>query len=501
MKHQHVRCFLTFAFITLFSHSSSAIPKTRNRLSRGSSISVQDYSDFLTSPDESFTCGFYGVGTNDFWFSIWFTKSIDRAVVWTANRDRPVNGLGSRLSLRRDGAMVLTDDDGTAVWGTTVNSRADTAVLLDSGNLVLKDKRGKVLWQSFDIPTHTLLPNQPFTKSKKLISTLGKGTFGTGYFSFSFDNDNVLKLMFDGPDTSSLYWPDPDYNVFAGGRTNYNSTRVAVLDELGNFFSSDKLQFTASDAGSSAKRRLTMDYDGNLRLYSLESTTGLWVVTWEAMTELCKVHGICGRNGICINTPQPKCSCPPGYEVADTSDWKEGCKPMFNRLYLRSQQVKFVQIEQVDFYGFDLNYSEPTTFENCTNLCLDDIRCEGFSYRIKEAKCFTKSALFNGYKSPNFPGSMYIRLPHSVKTSLPVNLNASNTCRKNVTKVVPSMYGSTARRVKWVYMYGFAFAIGALEVLFIASAWWLLFRRHSAAAPTEDGYHIISSQFRKFRYD
>ncbi|TQD94486.1 hypothetical protein C1H46_019907 [Malus baccata] len=503
MKHQHVRCLLTFAFITLFSHSSSAIPKTRNRLSRGSSISVQDDSDFLTSTDESFTCGFYGVGTNAFWFSIWFAKSIDRAVVWTANRDRPVNGLGSRLSLRRDGAMVLTDVDGTAVWGTEVNSsssRADTAVLLDSGNLVLKDKRAKVLWQSFDFPTHTLLPNQPFIKSKKLISTLGKGTFGTGYFSFSFDNDNVLKLMFDGPDTSSLYWPDPDYNVFAGGRTNYNSSRVAVLDELGNFLSSDELQFTASDAGSSAKRRLTMDYDGNLRLYSLESTTGLWVVTWEAMTELCKVHGICGRNGICINTPQPKCSCAPGYEVADTSDWKEGCKPMFNRSYLRSQQVKFVQIEQVDFYGFDLNYSERTTFENCTNLCLDDFRCEGFSYRITEAKCFTKSALFNGYKSPNFPGSMYIRLPLSVKTSLPVNLNASNTCRKNVTKVVPSMYGSTARRVKWVYMYWFAFAIGALEVLFIASAWWLLFRRHSAAAPTEDGYHIISSQFRKFRY-
>ncbi|XP_068318739.1 putative receptor protein kinase ZmPK1 [Pyrus communis] len=503
MKHQHVRCFLTFAFITLFSLSSSAIPKTRNRLSRGSSLSVQDDSDFLTSPDESFTCGFYGVGTNAFWFSIWFTKSVDRTVVWTANRDRPVNGLGSRLSLGRDGAMVLTDVDGTAVWGPPVNSsssRADTAVLLDSGNLVLRDKRGKVLWQSFDFPTHTLLPNQPFTKSKKLISTLGKGTFGTGYFSFSFDNDNVLKLMFDGPDTSSLYWPDPDYNVFASGRTSYNSSRVAVLDDLGKFSSSDELQFGASDAGSSAKRRLTMDYDGNLRLYSLESVTGLWVVTWAAMTEPCKVRGICGRNGICIYTPQQKCSCPPGYEVADTSDWKEGCKPMFNRSYLRSQQVKFVQIEQVDFYGFDLNYTESTSFQNCTKLCLDDFRCEGFSYRITEAKCYTKGALFNGYKSPNFPGSMYIRLPLSVKTSLPVNLNASNTCRKNVTKVVPLMYGSTARRVKWVYMYWFAFAIGALEVLFIASAWWLLFRRHSAAAPKEDGYHIISSQFRKFRY-
>ncbi|KAM2625214.1 hypothetical protein TB1_032099 [Malus domestica] len=147
--------------------------------------------------------------------------------------------------------MVLTDVDGTSVWETTANStssRVETTVLMDSGNLVLRDKQGKVLWQIFDFPTHIFLPNQPLTKSKKMISTLGKSTFGTGYFSFSFDNDNVLKLMFDDPDTSSF----------------------------------DKMQFRAFDAGSSAKMRLTMDYDGNLKLYSLESVTGLWVVTWEA---------------------------------------------------------------------------------------------------------------------------------------------------------------------------------------------------------------------------
>ncbi|KAM1271784.1 hypothetical protein ACFX2I_032659 [Malus domestica] len=449
---------------------------------------------------------FFLTGTNAYWFSIWFTKSRDRTVFWTANKDRPVNRLGSRISLRRDGAMVLTDVDGTSVWETTANSstRAETTVLMDSGNLVLRDKQGKVRWQSFDFPTHTLLPNQLFTKSKKLISTLGKDTFGTGYFSFYFDNDNVLKLMFDGPDTSSLYWPDPDYDTYDNDRRNYNSSKAAVLDDLGNFFSSDELQFSASDAGSSAKRRLTMDYDGNLRLYSLESATGFWVVTWEAMTELCKVHGICGRNGICINTPQPKCSCPPGYGVADTSDWKKGCKPMFNRSYSRSQQVKFMQIEHVDFYGYDFNYSELTSLKNCRNFCLDDFRCKAFTYKkTGKGECFTKSALFNGYKSPNFIGSTYIKVPLSVETSLPVNLKASDTCRKNLLRVVvgsPSMYGNTVKRVRWVYLYSFVFAVGALEVLFIASASWLLFRRHSAATPTEDGYHVISSQFRKFRY-
>ncbi|TQD94482.1 hypothetical protein C1H46_019903 [Malus baccata] len=104
-----------------------------------------------------------------------------------------------------------------------------------------------------------------------MISISGKGTFGTCYFSFSFDNDNVLKLMFDDPDTSSLYWPGPDYTVFVSGRTNYNSSRVAVLDELRTFSSSDKLQFRAFDVGSSAKMWLMIDYVGNLKLYSLKS--------------------------------------------------------------------------------------------------------------------------------------------------------------------------------------------------------------------------------------
>ncbi|BBH06188.1 S-locus lectin protein kinase family protein [Prunus dulcis] len=290
-----------------------------------------------------------------------------------------IEDLKSRSLLRKDGSLVLTDVDGATVWQTSTNSSSldvGEQSFWNSGNLVLKDAHGKILWQSFDFPTDTLLPNQPFTKSKKLISTLGRGTFGTGYFSFYFDNDNVLKLMYDGPDISSLYWPDPDYSVFLNGRTNYNSSRIAVLDDSGNFLSSDKLQFSASDMGVGVKRRLTMDYDGNLRLYSLNSLTGFWVITWEAMAELCKVHGICGRNGICIYTPQPKCSCPPGYDVVDTSNLNKGCKPKFNLTCSQSQQVKFVQIQQVDFYGLI------STIANPFHLTI----AENFAWRIAGAK-------------------------------------------------------------------------------------------------------------------
>lgn len=402
--------------------------------------------------------------------------------------------------------MVLADIDGSTVWETnTTSTDVDRAELLDTGNLVLKDPHGKILWQSFDFPTDTLLPDQPFTKSKKLVSTLGRGSYYSGYFSFYFDNDNVLRLMYDGPDISSLYWPDLDYSLFQNGRTNYNSSRFAILDEMGSFLSSDKLQFSATDMGFGVKRRLSMDYDGNLRLYSLNNLTGLWVISWEALIEQCKVHGICGRNGICVYTPEPKCSCPPGYEVTDPTNWNKGCKPKFNLTCSESQQVKFVKIPQVDFYGFDLNYSQEISIDSCRKICLDDCLCEAFSYRLAgEGLCYTKSALFNGYKSPNFPGSIYLKLPASLETTEPNRLNGTNPiCGFNKSKIViqsPSMYDTSAKRMRWVYFYWFVSAIGAIEVLFVVLGWWFLFRNGVPDSVGDHGYRTIASQFRRFSY-
>lgn len=324
--------------------------------------------------------------------------------------------------------MVLRDVDGSLVWKTDLNStttnHVERAELLNSGNLVLKDPQGNILWQSFHFPTDTLLPNQLFTKGMKLVSNkLGRGNFGSGYYSLYFDN-NVLRLMFDDPDTSSIYWPDPGMNVYQNGRADYNSSRIAVFDEIGNFLSSDQLKFSAGDMGLGPKRRLTIDYDGNLRLYSLNATAGFWLVTWEALIQSCTVHGICGRNAICVYTPEPKCSYPPGYEMLNKGNWNEGCKPKFNLTC--SEPVKFVEIRNMDFYGFDLNYSESTTFDHCKNLCTGDCRCQAFLYKLggQMALCYTKGVLFNGYKSPNQWGNMFLKLPVSADSSLRTLIHA-----------------------------------------------------------------------------
>ncbi|KAI8013811.1 putative receptor protein kinase ZmPK1 [Camellia lanceoleosa] len=390
--------------------------------------------------------------------------------------------------------MVLTDVDGSMAWQTNTSSTdVDRAELLETGNLVLKNSSGNILWQSFDFPTDTLLPFQTFTKSMKLISGLRNGSFASGYFSLYFDNDNVLRLIYDGPEISSLYWPNPDLNVYQNERTNYNSSRIAVLDDMGVFLSSDRLQFSASDMGFGVKRRLTMDYDGNLRLYSL-NLTGMWVVSWEALTQPCNVHGLCGRNGVCVYAPEPKCSCPPGYEVSDPSDWNQGCKPKFNLSCSNSQQMKFVELPYTDYYGFDLNYSPSISIQGCRNLCLDDCHCQAFSYRLTgQGVCYTKSALFNGYQSPSFPGKIYLKLPVNVEAlgeSEQTIYNSSKlVCRSTDAEVVvgfTSMYDMAGKRAKWVYLYAFASAIGAIEILIFVTG-WVFFRRHDLPDTLEDG--------------
>ncbi|KAJ6362962.1 hypothetical protein OIU78_003201 [Salix suchowensis] len=224
---------------------------------------------------------------------------------------------------------------------------------------------------------------------------------------------------------------------------------------MGHFVSSDQFQFIASDMGMSRiERRLTMDYDGNLRLYSLNNDTGLWVTSWEALSQLCNVHGVCGRYAICVNTPEPKCSCPPGYEITEPRNWNKGCKPLFNETLFQSQRVKFVELPHVDYYGFDLNFSESTSIDSCMNLCLGDDRCKAFSYRLNgDRRCYTKSELFNGYQSPAFEGKIYLKFPVTVETSQLAILNGTDpVCQSDGSKTVigsPSMYNINTKRMRW----------------------------------------------------
>ncbi|XP_040381833.1 receptor-like serine/threonine-protein kinase SD1-8 [Oryza brachyantha] len=122
----------------------------------------------LVSPADIFRLGLFPAVNRSRWFlGIWFTVSPD-TVVWVANRDRPLSSPSGVLAISAArGGLVLLDGAGneTVVWSSSNSSAAAAGVvavvqaeLLDTGNLVVRDKDGNVLWQSFEHPTNTFLP-------------------------------------------------------------------------------------------------------------------------------------------------------------------------------------------------------------------------------------------------------------------------------------------------------------------------------------------------------
>ena len=178
-----------------------------------------------------------------------------------------------------------------------------------------------------------------------LTSKTSQHDYASGNYKLFFDNDNVLRLLFEGPTMTSLYWPDP-WVTDPGKLTErdpYNTSRHAILHDSGHFQSSDNFTFFATDFGVLTHRWLTLDSDGNLRLYSLKKMNGTWdwVVTWKVSSQPCRIHGICGPNSLYStdHVSGRRCSCLPGFKVKDHTDCSYGREPEFSLLLQQKRSV------------------------------------------------------------------------------------------------------------------------------------------------------------------
>ncbi|KAM0902136.1 hypothetical protein ACQ4PT_019496 [Festuca glaucescens] len=482
-------------------------------LSPGSSLSVEHSSDVLYSPDGTFTCGFYQVSPNSSVFSIWFSNSSEKTVVWSANPLHPVYTWGSKLMLNSDGSMVLRDHSGQIVWTNNVSSSAaHQARLLDSGNLVVKGKGGSILWESFASPTDTLLPRQSINATMKLVSA--NRALVPGHYSFHFDDQYLVSLFDDEKDLSFIYWPDPSRTIWEKLRIPFNSSTSGALDTLGHFLASDNATFTAADWGPGILRRLTLDSDGNLRLYSLDKVQRTWSVTWMAFPQLCKVRGLCGRNGICVYTPVPACVCAPGYQVVDPSDRSKGCSPKFN-ITCDAQKVRFVELPNTDFLGYDLGAHHFVSLRTCKNICLSDCNCVGFAYWRGYGDCYPKSTLLGGVTLINLgsTGTMYIKIPKGIQvamSSIPHSQPLGPKYRANCSAANRYFIAhftderkTGQNESKYVYLYGFSSAIFLAELIFVVLGWFILRREGRQLRgvwPAEVGYEMITNHFRRYTY-
>ncbi|KAG6701156.1 hypothetical protein I3842_08G151400 [Carya illinoinensis] len=414
-------------FLLLFLLQTPLTSSKALDIFKGSSLSVGKPSDKLVSTGGEFSAGFFPVGDNAFCFSIWLTISSVPTVVWMANRDNPVER-SSAISLSKDGKLILRNSVGTIIWTTKLFS--------------------------------------------SLVSKSRQGDYSSGYYKLSFDNDNVLRLLFQDPTISSLYWPDPFFTDPAGaGRSRYNNTS-------GYFWSSDKFEFRATDFPLVLHRRLTLDTDGNLRLYSLQkmNETRDWVVTWQAFSDPCRIHGICGPNSLCSynHASGRSCYCLRGFMMKDPTDWSYGCIPEFNLSCNQSDESSFVQLAHVEFYGFDSDFLPNVTLQTCQKECLKRCNCKGVQFKFSTDQdgagaynCYPKFLLANGRRSPGFEGDLYLRLPKA---------------------------GLTEKLLLW-----FATILGGVEVTCIFLVFVFLSRTSKNSDPAAQAY-LLTTRFKRFTF-
>ncbi|KAF8024230.1 hypothetical protein BT93_F1434 [Corymbia citriodora subsp. variegata] len=504
-----------FLFLFLLLQSCLLSTTALSSLTKRSSLSVENPDDVLVSPSGSFSAGFFPVGNNAYSFAVWFSDPPCTGAactpVWMANRQAPVNGRRSTFSLLDSGNLVLTDAShaATEVWSSSTSSPSAAQLRLnDTGNLVLTDDSGVVLWQSFDSPTDTLLPLQQLARKTSLISTRSRYNTSTGFYKLYFDDKNVLSLLFDGPLFWSVYWPYQWFSSFQLGRNQYSSSRIAVLDPLGLFQSSDNYSFYASDYGVAAvQRRMTLDFDGNLRVYSREPGSTIWAVTWEAISSMpCYIHGVCGNNSLCSYDPAKgrSCSCVPGYVPRIPGDWSAGCVPDFTFSdWCVTDEIGFVKLLYVDFYGYDYNTTFNTTLENCRQTCLSLCKCRGFQYIASNDDgtfyCYRKTELLNGHNRPSFTGEFFLKVPKNktfTKDQLVKRTHYSCPSTHEVNVLARSKNAGLS------FMLWFACVIGGIEIVVVFFVWFFfLIRNQQDVISAHQSYLNAATGFKRFTYD
>ncbi|XP_031284008.1 G-type lectin S-receptor-like serine/threonine-protein kinase CES101 [Pistacia vera] len=259
-------------FILLMQHSYSQTP--RDSIMPGKPLTD---GETLVSAYGKFRLGFRGFSRHRY-LGIWYhrTDSTDyyKEIIWVANRNNPILGTGSNLTIdSTDGNLKILPNGTDPIVISSIQAAGNTsATLLETGNFVLYEMNSdgsnrRVLWQSFDHPTDTLLPGMKIGVNLQtghkwfLQSWISYYSAAQGSFTLSMDpnvsNQLIMSWRGDVYRTSG-YWLNGHFNSsrpWATGTYKFNYTS----NEVEKFFTYSLIQ--ESDVSFPM---IKMNFDGSL---------------------------------------------------------------------------------------------------------------------------------------------------------------------------------------------------------------------------------------------
>ncbi|XP_010908956.3 G-type lectin S-receptor-like serine/threonine-protein kinase At2g19130 [Elaeis guineensis] len=389
--------FFSFLFIFL---SPLNIPHTfaANSISMNHPLSGNQT---IISQGGNFVLGFFQPGNksaHNYYIGIWFNKVSQLTPVWVANRETPISDpTSSELRISDDGNLVLLNQFKMQVWSTnlaSIASNSATAVILDSGNLVLRDDSdpSKVLWRSFDHPTDTLLPgcklgmNKVTGERQHLSSWKNSDDPAPGIFSFGIDphGSSQYFIVWNGVRQywSSGYWNGHLFTAVPQMKSKDIYNFEYVSDATENYF-------TYSPIDDKMISRFVMGTLGQVKQLTWLEENQQWMLFWSQPERQCDVYALCGPFGSCNEKSLPFCSCLKGFSEASPSNWdlgdqSQGC---VRNTPLQCSTKSSGHGDKDEFFmmpGMRLpinNHSVAVaSSEDCELACLKNCSCTAYAY-------------------------------------------------------------------------------------------------------------------------
>ncbi|KAI3809991.1 hypothetical protein L1987_19596 [Smallanthus sonchifolius] len=348
--------------------------------------------DTLVSPTGIFKLGFFQTGSSEHrYLGISYKKIPVTTVVWVANRNHPLMGASPHvLKIDSPGNLLLSNNI-SMIWSsnTTTASGNVTATLRDTGNLVLMDQNHKVLWQSFDYPTDTLLPGMKLgydylrgiewhlTSWKSIQDpALGKLTWGSdtkNYPESKLKQGKMVKFR-GGP------WKNT--RIPGGSQFQRNLTT-----ELSVVITEREVSFSYNLDNSSFLPRVTLNSSGQLESWMWVEDGKKWQLAMSLPIDVCDTYSICSAYGICrLNRFGQSCGCldekrfvPRNQKSWETGDWSGGCVRRTPLACKNGSEgfIKYSDIKLPDTKSTWFNMS--MSLEECEAKCLMNCTCMAYA--------------------------------------------------------------------------------------------------------------------------
>ncbi|TXG67278.1 hypothetical protein EZV62_008553 [Acer yangbiense] len=359
-----------------------------------SSESISDGGRTLVSGDGRFELGFFSPGSSkNRYVGIWYKKVPVKTVVWVANRVNPINDSSGVLMINSTGSpVVVMRQNKTVVWSANSTKEAKSSVvlqLLNSGNLVLRDEQssgdglGSYLWQSFDYPCDTLLPEMKLGwdlktgLERRLSSWKSPDDPSPGDFTWGVELQGNPEIVIR-KGSNKFFSSGPWNGITFSGAQDMRPNSVFEMNFVNN---EDELYYTFNLVDKSIFSIVVLNKTRYLQeRLTWSETTQNWNVYSYVPRDQCDSYGVCGAYGNCITTQSPICQCLEGFKPKSTGyrDWSEGC--------VRNKALNYSKLDGfIKFNGLKLPdatnswVNKSMNLKQCRVKCLENSSCMAYS--------------------------------------------------------------------------------------------------------------------------